>query len=222
MPIRAVAFDVDGTLYPNAAMYLHSAPFVLLRLRLMRAFAKVRREIRKRRPIHDLRTLEAQMLGERLGISEDDARARIDNEIYGTWVQVLDRVSPYPYVKECVQSIKEAGLAVAVTSDFPVGDKLARLGLDGMFDCQMWTEEAGYLKPHPESFLMIAECLGIPPGEILYVGNSYEYDIIGAKRAGLYAAHRVRRPVANTIADFTFSDYRDLCRWVEEQKAPVS
>ena len=222
MPIRAVAFDVDGTLYPNAAMYLRSAPFVLLRLRLMRAFAGVRRDIRKRRPIDDLRTLEAQMLAERLGVSEEEARQRIDNEIYGLWEQVLDGVSPYPYVKECIQKIKEAGLAVAVTSDFPVGRKLARLGLDGMFDCQMWTEEAGYLKPHPESFLMIAECLSLPPEEILYVGNSYEYDVVGAKRAGLYAAHRVRRPVAGTIADFSFSDYRELYRWVQERKAPVS
>ncbi len=222
MPIRAVAFDVDGTLYPNAAMYLRSAPFVLLRLRLMRAFAAVRREIRKRRPIDDLRTMEAQMLAERLGVSEREARERIDKEIYGLWEQVLDGVSPYPYVKDCIQGIKDAGLPIAVTSDFPVGRKLARLGLDGLFDCQMWTEEAGYLKPHPESFHMIAECLGVPPEQILYVGNSYEYDVVGAKKAGLYAAHRVRRPVTDTIADFTFSDYRDLQRWIHERKATVS
>ena len=216
MSIRAVAFDVDGTLYPNAAMYLRSLPFALRRIRLILAFAAVRREIRTRRPIDDLPATEAAMLAERLRITPEKARKRIDREIYGSWERVLDRVAPYPHVEECIQSLKQSGLEVAATSDFPVERKLKRLGLDHLFECRLWTEESGYLKPHPESFLMIADCLGVPPGEMLYVGNSYEYDMIGAKRAGMMAAHRVRRPVPGTIADYSFSDYRDLCRWVDK------
>lgn len=218
MPIRAVAFDVDGTLYPNAAMYLRSLPFALRRIRLILAFAAVRREIRTRRPIDDLRATEAAMLAERLRITPEQAHERIDREIYGSWERVLDRVSPYPHVEKCIRSLKQSGLQVAATSDFPVERKLQRLGLDHLFECRLWTEESGYLKPHPESFLMIAGCLGVSPDEILYVGNSYAYDIVGAKRAGMMAAHRVRKPVPDTIADFSFSDYRDLFRWVNKQR----
>ncbi|MFW5783787.1 MAG: HAD family hydrolase, partial [Spirochaetota bacterium] len=121
------------------------------------------------------------------------------------------------HVRECVLRLREHELPVAVTSDFPVERKLERLKLDGLFDCRLWTQESGYLKPHPEPFLALAECMGYPPEEILYVGNSYEYDVVGAKGVGMTAAHLARRAPEASIADFTFSDYRELCPWVHER-----
>jgi len=214
VPVEAVAFDVDGTLYPNSTMYLKSLPFAVLNLRLMIAFAAVRREIREHRPVPDLRELEDRLLGERLGIGPEAARALIERKIYGEWEEVLDRVRPYPNVRDCLVRLRESGLPVAVTSDFPVERKLHRLGLDGLFDCRLWSEESGYLKPHPEPFEQLAGCLGVAANRVLYVGNSYEYDVLGAKRAGMLAAHLSRRPPRDTVADFTFSNYRDLCDWV--------
>ena len=214
MQVRAVAFDIDGTLYPNATMYLKSLPFAFAHLRLMLAFAAVRREVRHHRPVDDLPGFQAELLAKRLGITVDEAAQRIDREIYGEWERVLDRVNPYPHVRECVGRLRGAGYEVAVTSDFPVERKLERLGLDGLFDCRLWTEQSGYLKPHAEPFLELASCLGLAPKEILYVGNSYEYDIVGAKNVGMYAAHLTKRPPPGSIADFSFSDYRELCRFV--------
>lgn len=214
MQVRAVAFDIDGTLYPNATMYLKSLPFALTHLRLMWAFAAVRDEVRHHRPVDDLKRFQAELLAKRLGITADEASQRIDREIYGEWERVLDRVRPYPHVRDCVERLHDAGYQVAVTSDFPVERKLERLGLDGLFDCRLWTEQSGYLKPHAEPFRELASCLGREPREILYVGNSYEYDIVGAKNAGMFAAHLTRRPPADSVADFSFCDYRDLCRFV--------
>lgn len=219
MPIEAVAFDIDGTLYPNFRMYLRSIPFALTHLRLMFAYAAVRGEIRHQRPVDDLQQLEAEMLGKRLGVSAERARQRINEEIHGTWESVLDRVPVYPHVRECVSQLKAVGYPVAVTSDFPVERKLDRLGLDDLFECRLWTEESGYLKPHPEPFIQLAACMGHRPEEILYVGNSYEYDVVGARNAGMHAAHLSRRPRQDSVADFTFSDYRDLCRWVQKNGA---
>ena len=219
MPIQAIAFDVDGTLYPNAAMYLKSLPFAVTHLRLMLAFAAVRREIRTHRPVDDLRLLEEQMLGARMGIDPTQARKRIEHDIYDRWERILDRVRPYPHVRGCIETLRAAGFPVAVTSDFPVERKLVRLGLDDLFDCQLWTEESGYLKPHPEPFHELASCLGLRADEVLYVGNSYEYDVVGAKQAGMMAAHLTRRPVAGSIADLSFSDYRKLCEWVLQNRS---
>jgi putative hydrolase of the HAD superfamily len=216
MPIKAVAFDIDGTLYPNAVMYLKSLPFALTHLRLMLAFARVRKEIRALRPIDDHHELESRMLAERLRISPDEARERIEREIFGVWEAVLDRVKPFPHVRECIEQLRAAGFPIAVTSDFPVEKKLERLGFSGLFDCRLWTEESGYLKPNPEPFLELAACMGLTPEEILYVGNSYDYDVLGAKRVGMHAAHLSRRPRRETVADVTFSDYRELCSWVRE------
>ena len=214
MQIRAVAFDVDGTLYPNSSMYLNSLAFAVSRVRFMRAYAKVRSDIRKVRPIEDFASLEAAMLADRLGVSSERARQRIEREIYGKWERTLDRVRVFPGVRECVGRIKGMGLPVAVSSDFPVAAKIRRLGFGGVFDCELWTQESGYLKPHPEPFAALASCLGVEPAEILYVGNSYRYDIVGARSYGMQTAHIARRPHPDSVADLTFSDYRVLCEYV--------
>ncbi len=214
MPIRAVGFDVDGTLYPNRVMYLRSFGFVARRLRLMRAYAAVRREIRRIRPIEDFDALEAELLAKRLRVSEELARERIEREIYGVWESVLDRVPLYAGVRDCVERIRARGLRLAVSSDFPVRAKIQRLGLGGLFDCELWTQESGYLKPHPEPFDALCRCLGTDPSETLYVGNSYHYDIMGAKAFGMRAAHIARHAPAGSVADLTFSDYDDLCDYV--------
>ena len=80
---------------------------------------------------------------------------------------------------------------------------LEYLGLVGFWDVTMCTEESGYLKPDPEPFLLLAERLGFVPEQILYVGNSYAYDLVGGHAAGLRTAHRVRRPPKGLIADVT-------------------
>jgi putative hydrolase of the HAD superfamily len=58
----------------------------------------------------------------------------------------------------------------------------------------------------------------LPPERILYVGNSVAYDIVGAKQAGLRAA-LVCSPLGKLSrkargADFAFSDYRQLRKFV--------
>ena len=47
MPLRAVAFDVDGTLYPNASMYLKSVGLALTNLRLFKALEAARAVLKK-------------------------------------------------------------------------------------------------------------------------------------------------------------------------------
>ena len=220
MQIKAVALDVDGTLYPNSCMYLKSIPFALTHLRLMRQYGRVRREVRKIRPLDDLRETEATMLAERLGISPAEAAGRVNEEIHGTWEATLDRVPLFPHVREVLVALREAGMRLGVLSDFPVTQKLKRLGLDRLFDAGLWSEDTGYLKPHPEPFIEIARLLGSAPGQVLFVGNSYSYDIIGAHDAGMATAHVARRAATGSVADLTFFDYRDLAAWVLSRAGP--
>lgn len=224
MPIRAVAFDVDGTLYPNSRMYLKSIPFLLGHFRLVRAYQKVRRDVREYRPIPDLRSLEHRLLAEEMHIDEARAATLVDGEIHGEWESVFARVRPYRHVREAIEEIKRDGLRVAVSSDFPVERKLKRLGLHDLFECLLWSGDSGYLKPHPEPFNALVECFGGAAHEVLYVGNSYEYDVVGAKNAGMMAAHLRWRPRRDTVADVTFHDYRRLAEWIRtfnrEQNRP--
>ena len=110
--------------------------------------------------------------------------------------------------------LKDAGLRLAALSDFPLSKKLEGWGLENLFEYQRSCEDIGYLKPNPEPFLDIAAYFGCTPREIVYVGNNYNYDIIGAKNSGLFAAHVTSKPVQGSQADFSFFDFRRLGDWV--------
>ncbi|MFP4372713.1 MAG: HAD family hydrolase [Spirochaetaceae bacterium] len=214
MQIRAVAFDVDGTLYPNSVMYLASVPFFVSRPRLMLGFRRVRRAIREVRPIGDFYDLQARMLARELGVATEAARALIDRRIYSDAERVLSVVPRFPHVRESVERLREAGIKVGLLSDFPLGGKLRRLGLEGLWDIGLEAERVGYLKPHPEPFRAILDALGSEAAETLYVGNNYAYDVLGAGAVGMRTAHLTARPRRDSRADLSFSSYRTLASWV--------
>ena len=210
MDVDAIAFDIDGTLYPNSRMYLNSVLFSLVRLRFLYHYRIVRSQIRKIRPIDDFRTLQARMLAERMGISVERSKERIEHAIYGRWQRIFRNIRPFPFLSDLLLRLKAGGYALGIMSDFPVGDKLAHLDLPHVWDHVMTSEETGYLKPNPEPFNVLAESLGTAPERVLYVGNNYKYDIIGASRTGMKTAHLAREPATGTVADITFFDYRVL------------
>jgi putative hydrolase of the HAD superfamily len=110
---------------------------------------------------------------------------------------------------------------LGLLSDFPPGRKLELLGLGSSFDTVLSTEQTGFLKPHGEPFRRFSEALGIPPQEILYVGNSPHLDAGGALAAGMGAALIQRGPFSTGMYRkkkkqdcFTFSAYRQLQEYV--------
>lgn len=66
-------------------------------------------------------------------------------------------------------------------------NKLRGIGLLGYFDAVVLSEECGIRKPDEGIFHRTAEALGCMPASCLYVGDSFETDIIGAKKAGMRA-----------------------------------
>lgn len=215
--IRAVAFDIDGTLYPNGRMYRASLGIVLRHWRLFRAFGAARKTVRTRHPIVDLRRETAELTAEQLGISAEVAAQRINDVIYDQWENVLRRVPLYSGVTELLADLRSRGVPLAAMSDFPVVSKLQLLGISDYWDVAFSAEEIGYLKPNVEPFESLEERLSVKPREILYVGNSYHYDVLGAAAAGFHTAHLggdARKPGR---ADMAFRDFETLHRWILER-----
>ncbi len=215
--IRAVAFDIDGTLYSNWAMYRVTLPLVLRHLKLFRAFGKARREVRGEYPLDDLERRTAELTASHLGWSLTETRAAIRAIIYGDWEQRLSKVAPLPGARDTVLWLREQGVRTAALSDFPTEGKLRILGLDGLWDVSFSSEETHYLKPRPEPFNRLVRDLAVPRENVLYVGNSYAYDVRGADEAGLMTAHLTRRPPRESRADFSFHRYEDLRKWLERR-----
>ncbi len=66
--------------------------------------------------------------------------------------------------------------------------KIEALGLDKRTSCLYVSETFGLKKPDPAIFHAAAACLGVPPADILFVGDNPIADIVGAHAAGMPAA----------------------------------
>jgi len=210
MKVKAVAFDIDGTLYPEYKMFITSFILAVRYPFFINHFRVVRKQIREYNKVDNFYKLQAVLLAKRMRITENKAEQLIKNVIYSKWPRVFKYIKPYRGVKNLLQRLKEMKIKIAVLSDLPVEEKLRYLKLDGIWDCAFSSEETGYLKPHPMPFRKLLDKLNTLPHSTLYVGNNYKYDIVGASKLGIKTAHLSHKPHKQSIADFTFKDYKDL------------
>jgi putative hydrolase of the HAD superfamily len=200
---RAVAFDIDGTLYPSLALYLRNFGLGLRNQRMLRNFAKVRYDLHAMsmdparrasmpRDLIGFRSLQARLLAEKRGIGQVEASAWVERVMYGELEASFGHVHPFGGVVAALEALAAAGLRLAALSDFPASNKLVTLGLRKWFEVATSSEESGFLKPAPEPFLDIAAKLCLDPAEILYVGNSMALDVAGAKGVGMGTALRAK------------------------------
>lgn len=225
--IDAVAFDIDGTLYPNAALNVRILPFILANAPLMIRFGRVRRIIRRMQEADpsfkqdDFFEYQASLLAPVMGLDTSGCRELLDRLIYEGWKPLFQRVPPFAGVRDCFDALRAAGLRLALLSDFPPAQKGDVWGLAPLCETVLGSEQTGALKPSPVPFKALADALGLPPQRILYVGNSITSDVFGASRAGMKTAC-IRSPLALALrgpvrqADFSFSNYRQLTRYVLE------
>jgi putative hydrolase of the HAD superfamily len=219
--LGAVAFDLDGTLYPNYRFYLQLIFFTLKEHRLLIAMGKARDMLRsaadKSGGAAGFYELQARLMAELLKDDPLIVREKTEKLIYRGWEPLFRNIKLYAHVKESLVALRDAGLKLGLLSDFPPDLKLEYLGLGGLFDAVLCSEDSGSLKPAVEPFLELAKALGEDTSRILYVGNSISYDILGAKGAGMKTA-LIRVPSlwrrGTGGADIVFSNYRTLRNFV--------
>ncbi|WP_435195711.1 HAD family hydrolase [Natronomonas sp. EA1] len=68
------------------------------------------------------------------------------------------------------------------------GVKLESLELTEAFDSVVFAGDMRNRKPHPDPFDRVVRELGVDHAAVLYVGDSLEYDVTGARNAGLPVA----------------------------------
>ena len=95
---------------------------------------------------------------------------------------------PTAGASETLSALRRRGYRLGVVSnaDGRVRALLETAQVASFFDCILDSAEIGLEKPDRRIFLAAAEKLGMPAESCAYVGDIYEIDILGAKRAGLY------------------------------------
>jgi len=217
--IEGAAFDLDGTLYPNYNFNIKLLPFILKEGRLLSAFGRARNIIRKEQEAFTYKQenfyrYQAELAAKILGKSAQEIEEKIDRMIYKGWEPLFKKVKLFKGAVETLAALKKAGFKMGLLSDFPPDNKLEYLGISGFWDAALCSEKCGALKPHPSSFKVLAGAMGLPPEKILYIGNSYHYDVVGASRAGMMTAW-IKNPLfpagrRKPKADFIFNNYRQL------------
>ena len=213
--IKAIAFDIDGTLYSNARLYARIAPFFLRHLFFFIRYNKVRKILHRTGPLPDFFEYQARLLADGTWLTASEARNKIDEIVYHGLTPYFANLKSYPYVYETFLAFKNAGLKLGILSDFPPRQKGDIWGTLPLCDVVMGSEECGALKPSVYPFGILAEKLGVPASSILYVGNSVRSDIMGARNAGMKTAYIM--PLWRKIfhlplkeADICFTNYRQL------------
>ncbi|MER6946170.1 HAD family hydrolase [Nonomuraea sp. NPDC000554] len=100
----------------------------------------------------------------------------------------------YPDVREALGALGQAGYQVIVAGNQPARAYDALIAMDLPVDSVHTSEGWGVSKPAPEFFARVAEVAGREPGEILYVGDRLDNDVLPAGRAGMRTALLRRGP----------------------------
>ena len=224
--IKAVAFDIDGTLYRTWKLNIRIIFHFLRYNQFFLKYGLVRSKIRKI-PLNDtFKNVQTQMMAKKLHCSPSEAELLLTKIVYAGLSSYFYKIKPYKGAIELIKELKSAGYKIALLSDFPPEQKGDVWGARELSDVILGTEDTGALKPSSIPFNTMAEKLGVPAEEILYVGNSHKYDVVGAKNAGMKAAWLVQPEkgllgIKSKIADLTFWKYsqlRDLLLGKQEKK----
>ena len=94
---------------------------------------------------------------------------------------------------------------LGIVSNFAIPNCVARLldreGLTNIFDTVIVSGAINKRKPAPEIFRQALDKLGVAPEEAVFVGDTLDADVLGAKAAGMrsvYVARRVEKEVSAT------------------------
>lgn len=199
--IRAVAFDLDGTLVDSAPGLARAVDMALYALELPqagearvitwigngadvlmeRALSWARQERATQRAASGKPDVDSADIPQ-------DEQSRVLRKLFDRYYaeSVDEGSSLFPDVAETLDALHAAGIPLALVTNKPtpfVAPLLEALDLTNYFSVVIGGDDVEHKKPHPEPLLLVAKKLGITPAELLFVGDSRN-DILAAQAAG--------------------------------------
>ncbi|GGK23018.1 hydrolase [Deinococcus malanensis] len=208
LPVRAVILDLDDTLFDDTAC-THAGLAALAAEHDIRhwtpecLFARHAEHIRAIDPLlfrgevdaHGARVLRMTRLLTDLEVPNPDGETatRTYRSAYrAAWALLEGAV-------DLLHELQARGLRTAVLTNYVRQvqlEKLTHFGLDKLVDVTLCIEDVPAPKPDIRAYHAACTALGVVPAETVMVGDSWENDVEGARRAGLRAVwiNRQGRP----------------------------
>jgi len=237
MDIRAVVFDVNGTLVRIQAddgderIFRAAAHFLTYQgIDLHR---------------YELRDLYFQIMKEQLRTSPETYP---EFDAVGIWRSIIDdretdftralpagkrremplflaemsrgvsrrQLTLYPHVREVLDVLRDR-YPLAIVTDAQSAyarSELHKVGLLGYFDPIVVSGDHGHRKPDRRLFQLALDGMAVAAGNALYVGNDMYRDIYGAREAGLttvmFNSGQGEKNYRDCTPDYTITDFREL------------
>ena len=191
--IRAVIFDIDGTLYDWETSIDRALRDVLpevptayrngLSNRMRQALADYALVVRDGLVVDRKYWLLMVDPVPPWRAALPDADSELAQRVAQRYQSLLDAV-PFADVPPALEALR-GKYALGVLSNSPRSEEtLTRLNFRHYFDAVVAASEP-WRKPHPEAFRRACRALGIAPSEAVYIGDSLANDVEGALGAGL-------------------------------------
>ncbi|MGJ9381754.1 HAD family hydrolase [Salipaludibacillus sp. CF4.18] len=112
------------------------------------------------------------------------------DEFHAYYYNIVDEYSePFTGLHELLSYIDKKGIPMAIITNGTTDTqykKVEKIGASKWIpsDNIIVSEEVGYSKPAREIFRIAEKKLGLTAEEMLFIGDSWDHDVIGAKKAG--------------------------------------
>lgn len=214
VPVRAVLFDLDNTLFDFVRAKLKACDAVISclgsgsRKELLRFF------------LRDIWRLEDPVIiWEYMNHHGNTSRSEFERckEIYLSVKKA--NTYPYPGVSQTLSYLRKNRVALGIVTDSATHiarEKLQLLQISRFFPILVTGEMTGTLKPKSDIFILALQRLCLPPGQVLFVGDSLYRDVHPSLTLGMqtaYAAYGDRNHFDNPCdiyPDYTLYSISDL------------
>lgn len=117
--------------------------------------------------------------------------ATVDDLVAAYRSRVVELARLVPGAVACLNSFRQAGWTIAIVTNGSSGQqhsKIDRLGVRGLVDVVVVSEDLGIKKPDPLIFQAASDAAGIPLNGAWMVGDAMLQDIVGGARCGMKTA----------------------------------
>jgi putative hydrolase of the HAD superfamily len=127
-------------------------------------------------------------LARECGVPEQDQAILVDAMVDA---DVRTAMVVFPEVPSVLAALRRRGLIIGVCSNWnwDLVDVLESTGVAPLVDVAVTSARAGYRKPHAAIYQSVLATLGVTAPEALFVGDSWEPDVLGPIDAGMRSVH---------------------------------
>ena len=193
--IRAVSLDLDDTLWPiwptieRAEKVLHqwlalNAPATATLFSSPEALHEIRAHMGQQRPDlkHDLSALRRESIRLALRRAGDDPQ--LAEPAFEVFFAERQNVTLFPDALPALKFLAARYPLVGLSNG---NADLARVGLAPFFVAGVTPLAVGVAKPDARIFAAAADSAGVPPHQVLHVGDDVLLDVLGARNVGMQA-----------------------------------